>query len=83
MAAAFGFETVSGWRCGAEATHADQVQVCSDNTWRTFWHDGQQWKSAGGTSLDTTVPAGSAMIVVRKGGDAPNPFALIPRPYDL
>ena len=79
----FGFETVSGWRCSPQADEADQIQVCSGNTWRTYWHDGAQWKNSAGSAADPTIPAGTAMIVVRKAGDAANPFALIARPYDL
>lgn len=79
----FGFETVSGWRCSPLADEADQVQVCSGNTWRIFWHDGAQWKNSAGSAADPTIPAGTAMIVVRKSGDAVNPFALIARPYNL
>lgn len=79
----FGFETVSGWRCGAQPDQADQVQVCTGNVWRTFWHDGASWKINSGSPADATIPAGSAMIVVRKTGNAANPFALITRPYDL
>jgi len=79
----FGFETVSDWRCGAQADQADQVQVCAGNAWRTFWHDGGQWRSTSGDASAATIPAGAAMVVVRKAGTSPNPFALIARPYDL
>lgn len=78
-----GFETVTGWRSAARLDQADQVQVCAGNLWRTFWHDGASWQASSGTTSDTTIAAGAAMIVVRKAGDSANPFALIERPYDL
>lgn len=79
----FGFETVSGWRCAAQADQADQVQVCSGEGWRTYWHTGATWTSSVGAAVDAKIPAGTGMIVVRKAATAANPFALITRPYDL
>ncbi|MBE2212342.1 MAG: TIGR02597 family protein [Opitutaceae bacterium] len=79
----FGFETVSGWQCAAQPDQADQVQVCEGNAWRTYWHNGTTWTHTAGTTDGANIPAGTAMIVVRKASPAANPFALVTRPYDL
>lgn len=79
----FGFEVVSGWQCHPRHDQADQVQVRTAGAWRTFWHDGQDWRDSAGLATPLTIPAGTAMIVVRRASAAANPFALVARPYDL
>ena len=81
--AELGLETTAGWRCAATAEDADQVQVCVNNSWRTYWYDGAGWRTdTGGLGVPTVEP-GAALLIARKPNIAANPFALVTRPYDL
>jgi uncharacterized protein (TIGR02597 family) len=68
-------QTLPGWIKNGSASVADNVYLRTPTAWVTYWHNGTSWVGGGLGSKDTTpVPAGSALLVIRKstatGADA-------------
>lgn len=80
-----GIREISGWVSGPIAT-ADQVQIYSPTKgWRSFYHDGTNWMRVGPAiiSNDEPIPAGTAVVLARRGSSSDTTILTQNQPYNL
>jgi uncharacterized protein (TIGR02597 family) len=59
-----------GWNKNLDVNQADNILINVGTGWLTYWHDGTKWlRVSGGTGAQNpTIKAGTAVLVVRRGG---------------
>lgn len=82
---ACGLETITGWASSETSAEADLVRIFISGGWRSYYHDGANWRRVGlktiGDSVD--IPAGSG-VVINRVSSASLPGAVTQTlPYDL